>query len=823
MTGMSRHFRHALRLFVRQPLFTLTAVLSLAIGIGANVTIFSVANTLLLAPTAGMTRASEIVDIGLTRSNSGFDTMSYPNFLDLKARNHTLTGMYALDFEPKPMSLGGDDGAMRVYGQMVSAGFFDVLGVGPAAGETFHETDERAGTPLRRVVISHAFWQRQFGADPAIAGTAIVLNGDPFTITAVAPEGFQGTTILAPDMWVPITSQAKGFPSEASRNRRSDSFVVAGGRLKPGVTIEQARADLGGIVAQLHAEFPNEVNEHMTAAVFPTSKVPGEVGGAITPIVAVLGGIVGLVLLLACTNLAGLLVARAAGRSREMAVRVALGARRRTLMAQMLAETVLLFGAGAAAAAVLSVWMTGFLWSLLPPLPFPIHLAFGFDWRVLVFTVSVALMTSLLTGLAPALQASRPNLNAVIKADQSAPARQRARAVLVAAQMGLCLMLLIVAGLMMRSLHNAAGVDPGMRVDGVSSASIDLSIAGYTSEQAPIVTERVREALAAIPGVAVVGVGANEPLSGGGLGLGDVRKRGDSESARLFDADWSVVSPEYLPALEIPVVRGRNFTSEDRRGNADVVIINEGLAAQVWPGEDPIGRQIEYGDFRPGGAAGVTTATVVGIARDSKYRWIGESPRQFIYVPLAQYDWRRPKFFLALDRRADARVDLTPQVRLALKSVDPNLPLIELQRMRSLAELGMLPQTIAASVAGSLGSLALLLAAVGLYGVMAFAVARRTREIGVRIALGANHGAVIGMIVRQGLTLAIGGGVFGLALGALAATGLSSAGVLFGVSPLDPLTFGSTAAVLLAVATLAAYLPARRASRIDPLTALRTE
>jgi predicted permease len=820
---MSRHFRHALRLFVRQPLFTLTAVLSLAIGIGANVTIFSVANTLLLAPTSGMERQSEIVDVGLTRSNSSFDTMSYPNFLDLKSRNRTLTGMYALEFEPKPMSLGGDEGATRVYGQIVSAGFFDVLGVAPVAGDTFHDGDDRPGTPLRRVVISHAFWQRQFGGNPAIAGTDIVLNGDRFTITAVAPEGFQGTTILAPDMWVPVTSQAKGFPSEASLNRRTDSFIVAGGRLKPGVTIEQARADLGAIVAQLHADFPNDVGENMRAAVFPTSKVPGEVGGAVAPIVAVLGGIVGLVLLLACTNLAGLLIARAAGRAREMAVRVALGARRRTLMAQMLAETLLLFAGGAMVAAVLSIWMTGFLWSLLPPLPFPIHLAFAFDWRVLAFTVAVALLTSVFTGLAPALQASRPNLNAVIKMDQSAPARQRMRAVLVAAQMGLCLMLLVVAGLMMRSLHNAASVDPGMRVDGVSSASIDLSVAGYTSEQSPIVTERVRQALAAIPGVATVGVGAMEPLSGGGLGLGDVRKRGDAESANLFDADWSVVSPEYLPALEIPVVRGRNFTSADRRGAADVVIINEHLAAQVWPGEDPIGRQIEYGDFRPGRDGNNTTATVVGIARDSKYRWIGESPRQFIYVPLGQYEWRRPKFFIALDSRADARADLTPQVRLALKQVDPNLPLIELQRMRSLAELGMLPQTIGASVAGSLGTLALLLAAVGLYGVMAFAVTRRTREIGVRIALGADHGAVARMILRQGLTLTAGGGIAGLLLSAVAATGLSSAGVLFGVSPFDPLTFAGTAAALLAVAGLAAYVPARRASRIDPLTALRSE
>lgn len=819
--GMTRHLKHAVRLFARQSLFTLTAVASLAIGIGANATIFSAANAILLAPTAGIQAPDRIVDVGLTRANSSFDTMSYLAFADMRDRNHTMTGMYAVGFEPKPLSLGGADGAERIYGQVVSAGFFDVLGLKPALGAFFHANQEVIGTPLRMVVLSDRFWRRAFAADPTIAGRDVLINGDHFTVAAVTPAGFQGTTILSPDVWVPMTSYARTMPTDNLLTKRENSWLIAGGRLKPGVTVAEARQDLVAITEGIAKEFPDTIGNNR-AAVMKASRVPGEAGEFIGPVVAVLAAIVGLVLLLACTNLAGLLLARAAARSREMSVRVALGATRWDVMQQLLAESLLLFLAGGIAASLLALWMTHALWSLLPALPVPVNVALTMDWRVLAFTFGLALVAGLVTGLVPAWQSSRPNLTSSLKADQSAPARQRLRHGLVAAQMGLCLLLLVVAALLLRSLGAAATMNPGFRTNGVGVANVDLGLGNYTEAQGPAMTERVRQAFEAIPGVSRVAVAAMVPLDGGGLGLGDLRRKGDTTGTDLR-ADWNVISPEFLPTMELPIVQGRNFSTEDRAGGARVAILNEAFARELWPGENPIGKQMESGDFRPGHGKDNYTLTIVGVARNAKYRWIGEAQRNFIYVPISQEPWRRAKFFIARDARADANADLTPEVRRALRAIDPDLPLVDFMKMSDVAALGMLPQLIAASVAGSLGALALLLAAIGLYGVMAYAVTRRTREIGVRMALGADRRDVIQMVLRQGLRLTIAGGVVGLALAAVAATGLSRAGLLFGVGRVDPVAFGATTIVMMAVAVLATYIPARRAAAIDPLAALRAE
>lgn len=819
---MTRHIIHAVRLFARQPLFTLTAVLSLAIGIGANATIFSAANGILMAPTAGISAPDRLVDIGLTRPNSNFDTMSYPAFTEMRDRNHTLAGMYATRPEPGPLSLGAANGAQRIYGQLVSAGFFDVLGVVPAHGAFFHANQEVIGTPLRQVVLSDRFWRRAFAADPSIAGRDVLINGDHFTVAAVTPPGFQGTTILAPDVWIPMTTYSRTTPDDHLLTSRESSWIIAGGRLKPGVTLAEARQDLGGIIADLAKQFPDAIGTKRIA-VMTSSRVPGEFGEVIGPIVAVLAVVVGLVLLLACTNLAGMLLARAAARSREMSVRVALGASRWDIMQQLLAESLVLFAAGGASAALVALWMTRTLWSLLPELPFPVNVTLAMDWRVLTFTFGLALIAGLVTGLIPAWQSSRPNLASSMKADQSAPGRQRLRHGLVAAQMGLCLLLLVVAALLLRSLNAAATVDPGFRTNGVGVANIDLGLGNYTEAEGPAITERVRAGLGAIPGVSHVAVAAMVPLDGDGLGLGGLRKKGSTSETRELAADWNVISPEFLPTLELPIVRGRNFSAADRPDGERVAIINERFAQELWPGEDPIGKQLESGDFRPGKGKDNHTLTIVGVAKNAKYRWIGEAQRNFIYVALAQEPWRRAKFFVALDHRADAASDLTPAVRQALRTIDPDLPLVDFVRLTDVAALGMLPQLIAASVAGSLGVLALLLAAIGLYGVMAFAVTRRTREIGVRMALGADRRTVIQMVLRQGLRLTIGGGLIGLVLAGAAAAGLSSAGLLFGVGRIDPIAFGATTVLLVAVAALATYIPARRAAAIDPLQALRAE
>lgn len=822
VTVMTQHLRHALRLFARQPLFTLTAVVSLAVGIGANATIFSVANSLLLAPTSGIREPRQVVDVGLTRPNSGFDTMSYLNFAELRDRNRTLSGMYAYELEPKALSLGQTDGAVRIYGQLVSAGYFDVLGVTPSLGQFFHTNQEAIGTPLRQIVLSDRFWRRQFAADAAVAGRDVLINGDHFTVAAVAPAGFQGTTILAPDVWVPLTSYARTLPADALFRGRENTWLIAGGRLKPGMTIADARQDLGAIMADLNTQFPDAIHG-MTAAVTPSARLPGEMGDVVAPIIGVLSAIVGLVLLLACTNLAGLLLARAAARGREMSVRVALGARRWDLMQQLLAESIVLFVAGGAAAVLIALWMTRALWSLLPTLPFPITISLAMDWRVLTFTFGLALIAGLATGVVQAWQSSRPDLTSSMKADQSAPSRQRLRHALVVAQIGLCLLLLVVAGLLLRSLSAAAAMNPGFRVEGVRVANVDLGLGNYSEAAAPAMTERVRGALQAIPGVSRVAVAAMVPLEGGGLGLGQLRRKGETTTAaaeRAGEADWNVISPDFLPALELPIVRGRNFSQDDRPDGPRAAIINERFAEQLWPGQDPIGKQLENGDFRPGKADTIHTLTIVGVARNAKYRWIGETPRNFIYVPLSQEPWQRAKFFVVSDRRA-APEDLTPAVRQALRSIDPDLPLIDFTPLDEFAAVGMLPQTIAASVAGSLGVLALLLAAVGLYGVMAYAVTRRTREIGVRMALGADRRDVIRMVMRQGLGLTLIGGAIGALLAAGASFGLSSAGLLFNTAMIDPIAFGGTAVLMIVVTLAAVWIPARRAAGIDPLDAIR--
>jgi predicted permease len=821
MTRFFAHMRHAARVFARQPLFTLTAVLSLAIGIGANTTIFSVANALLIAPTAGLEAPDRLVDLGTTRNGRGFDTMGYQSFVEMRDRTRTLSGMFGLDIEPSAFSLGHKDGALRVFGQYVTAGFFDVLGLKPAVGGVFHLAEEVIGTPLRKVVISDRLWRRQFGADAMVAGREILLNGDTFVIAGVTPPRFHGTTIIAPDLWVPVTAHANGSPSESMLRAREGNWLIAGGRMKPGVTIDQVRAELRGVFADLRAQFPDAVGTQ-DIAVMPASRLPGDTQAEVAPIIAVLASIVGLVLLVACTNLAGLLLARAAARSKEMAVRVALGATRRDLVRQLLAESVLLFALGGAAAALFAYWMNGVLVSMLPSLPFPVEVQMAFDWRVAAFTVVLAIVAGLGTGLIPALHSSRPDLTSSMKADASAPSRQRLRHAVVSTQMGFCLLLLVMAGLLLRALSTAASVDPGFRTAGIDVASLDLSIGGIQAPQRVDVTERLRERVAAIPGVASVAIARMTPLDGGGLGLGALRKRGSTANNEI-EADWNVISPEFLPTLALPLTAGRNFTPADREGAPGVAIVSQKFAATMWPGEDPLGKVLENGDFRPGRGSDNRLLTVVGVARDAKYRWIGESTRAFIYVPAKQFPSERLRLMIARDPRADASADLTTAVRQAIREVAPNLPLINLVNLKANAALGLLPQTIAATVAGALGSLALLLAAIGIYGVTAYAVARRTREIGVRMALGADRGDVTLMVLMQGLRITAIGGAVGLVAAGAAAYGLASADILFGVSALDPIAFGATTVTLMLVALIAAYLPARKAASIDPLVALRNE
>lgn len=816
---LARQLRYAVRVLARSPLYAVTATLSLAIGLGANTTIFTIANALLLVPTHGVRDMRQLVDIGRTDNGQGFDTVSYPTYADLRDQSTTFSGMYAVRFEPKPVSLGGSDGADRAYSQQVSASYFDVLGIQPAAGRFFQNADERLGVPLRQAVLSYAFWQHRFAGDASVVGRDLVLNGDHFTVVGVTPQSFTGSTIVTADLWVPLTSYAQAMPTDSLLRGRENAWLVMGGRLKPGTTITQARTEMTALMAGLVRRYP-DAYQGKGIAVAAASRLPGMGGDFVVPFIGVLSVVVGLVLLIACTNLAGIMLARAAARAREVAVRLALGASRGELVAQFLTESLIIFAIGGVAAVILSRVMTGVLTSFLPALPVPIAVDFALDTRVLLFSAALALATGVLTGLVPALQSTRVGIGTDLKNESAGGGRHRLRHGFIAAQMCLCLVLLVSAALFLRAFQAAIDVKPGFDVDPIDVASLDLGLRPYSDDQVLSVTAQIRDGIAALPGVERVAVGAVVPLGGEGLGLGALRVAG-APQPDTSKTDWNVVSPEFFDTFALPMVRGRAFTAADRAGAPDVAIVNETMARRLWPDLDPIGKRLESGSFRPGRERVDRTYTIVGVAKDAKYRWLGDAPRSFLYVPLAQQPWRTPQFFIRRNPRAAASASLSAAVRGVLKDVDPNLPLVRVSSLREFADFGLLPQRLAASVAGSLGSVALLLAAIGLYGVTAFTVARRTREIGLRVALGANPRRVKALVVGQALKLTAIGGAIGLLLAAGMARLISD--LLFGVSPFDPIAFGGTALALVLVTLAASYLPARRAANLSPTIALRAE
>jgi predicted permease len=663
-------------------------------------------------------------------------------------------------------------------------------------------------------------WRRRFQSDPAMVGREIVLNGSPFTVVAIAPEGFTGTTILTPDLWVPLTAGARGLPEHDRFRSRESNWLVLGARLAPGVSRAQAQQAVDRLVDQLRQEHP-DIYLRRGLAVSPSSRVPGAAGEFAMPFIAVLMGLVGLVLLVACANLAGLLLARAADRSREIAVRLALGAPRGAVMSLVLVETSLLVAGGAALGLLVSQVLTSALASTLTALPVPAALGLALDWRVLAFTIAVSSVTAMVTGLAPALQAARTPPLPELKGEARTPRRTRLRLWFTGAQMAFCLVLVALAGLLGRALSTAANVTPGFDVDRVDVASLDLSIGGAPESRWSDLTHDLQDRFGAVPGAAGAAAARIVPLEGSSLGLGPLRHPGATDPATVIRADWNVVSPEFFDVLRVPLLRGRSFTWADRDGQPLVAIVNEQFARLAWPGQDPIGRTLENGDFRPGREASVRRLTVVGVVRDIKHRWIGETPGPFMFVPLAQQPPAIVNIFIRHAGGSPAPAGLQRDVRRALAGIDRHLPLVGYRPLRQYADLGLLPQRIAASLGGTLGAVALLIVAMGLYGLMAMAVTARRREFGVRLALGADAGRLVRSVLLHAARVAITGGTIGLALAAAMAQLLTD--LLFGVPPIDPIAFGGAALTLGLVTLAAAWGPARRAARTDPLTVLRAE
>ncbi|MBI1761539.1 MAG: ABC transporter permease [Acidobacteria bacterium] len=823
MQTLWQDLRYGVRVLLKQPGFTLIAVLTLALGIGANGVIFSLINALLLRPLP-VEQPQELAAVFTSDFSSGdFGGSSYPDYADFRARNQSFTGL--VSYQPQPLSLNVDGANERAFGEIVSGNYFTVLGLKLALGRGFLPEEELRPGAAAVAVISHKLWQTRFNSDPATVGRNVKLNGQPFTIVGVAPANYGGLLRgLAVDWWVPAMMADQLVPGSRNLTERGNRGIFVMGRLKPGVTVAQAQAEFNNLAAQLYQEWPQQWDnirrQGRKVSLIPESEAR-VMPGVRTPLViftALLMTVVGLVLLIACANVANLLLARAAARRKEIAIRLSLGAGRGRLIQQLLTESVLLALLGGVAGLALATWGADLLMAFKPPVPFPLELNLHGDWRVFGFMFGLSLLTGVVFGLVPALAASRPDVTHALKDDSGASSgRGRLRGALVVVQVALSLLLLICAGLFLRSLRNASSIDPGFDADNLLAMSMDLQQQGYDETRGKIFIEQLLDRTRALPGVISASLADDLPLGLGGSRRSVTIEGYAAQAGEDMEIHSSTVAPGYVETLRIPLLQGRTFAAQDRPEAPGVVLINEAFARRYWPGQPPLGKRIQMGGG-PNGANDAPYLTVVGVVKDGKYTSLGEEATPFLYLNLAQRYVAAPTLII---RTQSNPTDLLATVRNEVAALDKSLPLFDVKTMRQHLGIALLPARLAGSVLGIFGLVALLLAAAGIYGVMAYAVAQRTREIGIRMALGADARAVLRLVVRQGMTLVL----IGLAIGLTAAFALTHLlkSLLFGVSTADPLTFAGIALLLMSVALLACWIPARRATKVDPLIALRCE
>ncbi len=737
-------------------------------------------------------------------------------------------GVAAYRVEPTALGLQARGSVDRVYGMFVSGNYFRVLGVTAVRGRLFLPSEESVAEAAPVAVISYRLWRQRFGADPAIDGTVIRLNNQPVTVVGVAPEGFAGTSVLVPDLWVPLSMHpALGGGSADIFTTRRAVWLMAFARLRLAVSIPQAQASMTVLADRLAREYP-EANRDMGIRLAPSRRLVGDLAAPATTFMGVLAALAGLVMMIACSNVAGLLLTRATVRQREFAVRLAVGAGRARLVRQLLTETLLVFVLGGLGGLLLAWWAAQLVGSFLPALPVPVVVDLRLDGRVALFGLALSCVTGAVFGLLPALRASRVEITPLITRHPGALARRfGTRGVFVVGQVAMALVLLVSASLFLRALQRAAAIDPGFRPEGVDAIFLDLRMGGYTPDTSRAFVGQLLERLRSQPGVARAAVAGVVPMGGGGTSFGGVRLPGRYDAAEPLgqEADWNVVTADYFQTLEIPIVRGRSFLPSEGAPSSQVAVVNQTMAKRLWPGQDAVGRSFEV----MGPREAERTLRVVGVVGDSKYRWIGDRARLFVYVPFGQEKYDHQALLVrrgpvgggrARDGGADSASTL-PVVRSVLAALNPSLPIIEATTLEEYAGLGLLPQRLAGWASGSLGLVGLLLAALGIYGVTAYDAAQRTREIGIRVAVGARRAAVTRLMLWQGFRLAVAGSALGLA-GAVGAGQLLSS-FLLGVDPLDPLAFGATVAAFVAVTLGASWLPARRAASRDPIEALRNQ
>ena len=816
---MVQDIRQAVRNLCKTPGFTAVAAITLALGIGANTAIFSIVNAVLLRPLPFRDpgRLVQLTEFDTRRGDTAsLGSISYPDMVDIRSSNHSFEGVAA--FGDNDVTVTGAGQPSHVKAELVTSNLFSLLGVNPSVGRPFSEEEDGPGHHV--VILSDAFWQRHFNADPTIIGRSIDLNGRAFTIVGVMPPGFQyPIQAEAEDMWTSFSRQAevdnpKDTPATAIRG---DHFINVIARLRNNVGLHQANANLAAIGRQLAQQHP-DTNSYTGIAA--RTEVDYLVGETRTPLL-ILFGAVGLVLLIACANVANLLLARATARGREIAIRAALGATRWRVIRQLMTEALALSIVGALLGAAVAIWSLAAIVKLYPS-NLPRAANISIDYRVLLFSAGLAIITGIIFGLAPALQVSMPDLTEAMRERSrgatSGPVHHRLRSGLVIAQTALGMMLLMGAGLLIRSFHRLSNVNLGFNPEHVLTANFDLSETRYNPDQQDQFFRGFIGRLRALPGVINAAGSIPLPLSENYFSVNFNRVDRPVSKADEPSAGFYVVVPGFFETMQIPLVRGRTFDEHDQRNSPPVMIINEQLARKYYPNEDPIGKMMKIGAGEGVARASYKTRQIVGVVGDFRKNDLVTEPYPSYFIPLPQLMWGPPTLTI---RTAGDPNTVTSEVRKVLSSMDADAPLYNVRTMEDYLALDLGRARFQTTLLSLFAGIALMLTAVGLYGVMAYTVVQRTQEIGIRVALGASRENVLRMILQDSFAMT----GLGLLLGTIGALAMSSvlSDLLYEVKALDPLTFVAVAIILAAVSFVGSYLPAWRAARVDPMIALRYE
>ena len=820
MHTLLKDIRYGVRMFMKNPGVTLVAVITLALGIGANTAIFSGVSAFLMRPLS-VPNAGELVrPVEIAEDRGITDEFSYPDFLEYRIQSASFSGLAAEDMVQAAIDSENQNDV--IWGQVVSANYFDVVQVTPAMGRGFLPDEDKTAGANPVVVLSNSFWQRRLASDPNIVGKTVRLNNREYQVIGVAPESFIGTKFaLALDFWVPISMSDELRRSPGLLNERGAHWMNAIGRLKPGVSLAQASAEMSAIATRLNQAYPDNRAGGTQAKVM--NEIDGrwaEMGGIFKSAGAIAMAIVGLILLIACANVANLMLARAAARRKEIGIRLALGANRARLIRQLLTESVLLSLLGGGLGLLLAFWVTDLMQGFVPVLEY--HIVdnfFAIDSRALIFTLAISLATGLVFGLAPAWHSSNPELVPVLKGNTEAAQHGKRRAftlrnVLVVAQVSLSLVVLVCGGLFIKSFRKAQTMDPGFDNANGLFLSLSPTLIGYEEEQARSFYRQVIERVSHVPGVEAASFVRTLPLGDSSNSNGPILKEGETlaRGSAGLNIMTTVVGSGYFKTMQIPMLEGRDFDDRDQPKTQRVVIINQRMAQMLWPAESAIGKRIYIGPENK------DLLEVVGVVKTGMYRNLAEDPKPFFYTAMSQ---RRPGTMALVIRGSVDPRSLVGPVRSAIQALDRQVPIFAIKTMEQHKTYALWAPNMAASFSLAFGVVAILLSAVGLYSVMAYVVSQRTREVGIRMALGADRGDVMKMITRQGMRLAAIGVGIGLVLALALAQVLSA--LLIGVSGYDVSTFILVPVLLAAVALVACYLPARRATKVDPLVALRYE